>query len=299
LLQLEFLKHLKFSACSGLIQIKNLFFTISDDQLALEIFSQISSDHSFFQLIPGQLPAEPRERKKLKPDFEALAFIEDIRFFPFGALLAIPSGSTPNRSQGALLVFGKDQELPSEAVVVDFSLLYQHLTYIYRDLNIEGALIKGSTFKLFQRGNGPTAKNAVIDLDLHIFLQELSQTQKISAESYQKSTDIQLPILNGDILGFTDAASISPDSSSPIWFLAAAEKTISTFDDGPFSGAVLGCLNSDMEIIHIFNLDCAEKPEGLWIDSVNPKEFYIVTDADDHTRPSSLFRGKLPEILNP
>jgi hypothetical protein len=295
MIDLEFIKSLSFSASSGLIKIENKFYSISDDQLALETFTLSSAEpHSFYPLFPGTLPSDSKERKSLKPDLEALIFLKEDLHPPFGAILAIPSGSTALRCHGALVPLQEMHELSSHPIAIDFSPLFRHLNSLFQELNIEGILKAVSEIKLFQRGNGSLAQNGIIDLNLDIFLKELIESHTVSADCFQSSSLIELPKLNGVQVSFTDAANFQFSEKSQLWFLAVAENTKSTFEDGPFSGSILGCLNSQHELIYQSELNCQEKPEGLWLDSND--SFYVVTDSDNAQKPSQMFRGQLPRL---
>ena len=55
------------------------------------------------RLFEGALPDPKPDRKKQKPDFEALTLLPAYGEYPHGALLALGSGSKRNRRMGALL----------------------------------------------------------------------------------------------------------------------------------------------------------------------------------------------------
>ena len=93
-------------------------------------------------------------------------------------------------------------------------------------------------------------------------------------------------------LTFTDAFA---ETSGNVWFLAAAEETHSTYDDGRYCGSAIGKMNADGEIKAIFRLDSPFKPEGIWVDD-EAGNFFVVTDADDPEIPSGLYRGVLPNV---
>lgn len=296
------------SAASGLVCLDRRFFVVADDENAF--FEFLFDDES--RLLNGrahsiwkdQLPEDHAARKKLKPDLESLFQIElgDAKGDSSAiSLLALPSGSKQNRVKGALVELsentqlqGVDQSQPGRlisACEIDVSPLYQVLREEFADLNIEGAVVSANKVLLMQRGNSLSRVNAIIELDREVVVDELLKFRKISSRSLRKTTKIQLPIINGELLTFTDACM----AGDRAYFLAAAEKTDSTYDDGEFSSAILGTLNQDLTAVESWSeLDVEFKPEGLCCERKNGKlDFYFVTDADDSTQPSKLFRVRL------
>ena len=263
-MDLEQIQELSVHSASGLVKFKNDFYVIADDDLSLHNITKNTS----VALIAGKLPEDFKERKKVKPDWEALTLFED-------GLLVIPSGSKENRRTGFLV---SDISLP-----VDFSEVYIELEKTFPNLNIEGAFWSKNKLKLFQRGNGIDAKNAIITLDV---FNEIKNSNPLTKESIVEISPYSLGQLGGITLGFTDACQTGND----IWFLAVAEDGDSTYEDGNFTGAVLGKID-DAGKFSVFELDASVKPEGLWVED---NKFYVVTDADDPNKKSVLYSGILP-----
>ncbi len=173
---------------------------------------------------------------------------------------------------------------------MSFSELYSTLRQSFSDLNIEGSLIFNHRLKLFQRGNGAQSVNAIIDIDLDGFISDVKKGTAIKAQNVTQIKIIDLGELNKVPLGFTDACACGDQ----IWFLAAAENTNSTYHDGAFCGALLGALNQDGDILFRHKLNCAQKPEGLWIEMESQDRFiYFVTDADNPNMSSALYLIRL------
>jgi hypothetical protein len=255
------------SSASGLIHNNGRFYVISDDELnLLSIPDSLNGQVMKIRLRGGDLPEEEKERKRLKPDFESLLYLKE-----HDSILCIPSGSTLNRQKGALI---NSEHKVSE---IDFSRIYGELTKMIPELNIEGAISYDTKIRLFQRGNGKLHQNGIIDLSLEDFLND-------RIESIQ-----WMPVNLGNLkdvpLSFTDAY-YDKDS---FWFLAVAENSESTYEDGCFVGAVLGKMNEKGEIISLEEIDIPFKPEGLYI---NDGEIFIVTDADNRTLPSVLYKAE-------
>ncbi len=253
------------SAASGLVQFKGEWIVVSDDDDAVARFCD-GRPGVFQRVFAGELPLEKKARKKMKSDLEALTIVD-------GEILAIPSGSTANRNRGALIA--------SDVRMVDFSKLFLRLTEELGPLNLEGAVIEGSQFWLLNRGNSLHGQNAVILLELGQFRKELGQ---LSLSSYSRTIPYELGSIKGVPLSFTDAC---PDGRGGVLFLAAAEDTQNSYDDGACVGAALGRIASGGSIDWIRPLECSQKPEGIWRD--NSGQVRIVTDADDAQVPSAMY----------
>lgn len=278
-------------AASGLVKAANTFYVIADDEVSLAEFNfEGDTKAHYIKLIEKELPQNPKERKKQKPDWESLVQLEI--FKDEKVLLAVPSGSTENRMTGALVRLDKAGFVDENAkpTTVDFSEIYKLLKTKIAELNIEGACVFNNRLKLFQRGNGAEGKNAVIDLDLAGFCNDLEKATAIKAQRILEITDYNLGHLGGYKLDFTDACVVN----DKIWFLAVAENSQSTYDDGQYCGAIIGCLDSSGKEIARYEIDCATKPEGLWVDLEDHRLcFYVVTDADSSTIYASIYFGKL------
>lgn len=257
------------AAASGLCLVHDRFYVVADDENALLSFNRNLSDPgTIHQIFEGELPQDKKARKKVKPDFEAVVFLQDKN-----ALLCLPSGSKKNRNRAALVGL-------FDFAITEISLkeVYQKLESIYSELNIEGAVILGDKIRLFQRGNGKLHQNALIDLNLSQFLND-----KVTELS---CIDVNLGKLNSIPLSFTDATL----QGNRLWFLAVAENSESTYLDGEFVGAVLGEMSMDGKVLKMTPLDLKSKPEGLAFDQ---QDFYVVTDDDDRKKPSRLYKGTL------
>ena len=279
------------SAASGLVRHKDVYYVIADDQLSLAVFSlNIPSHHYFVPLISGDLPTDKKLRKKVKPDWEALvALTIEGDFF---TLLAVPSGSTTLRTRGVRVNFQNQKVVSTK--FVDFTILYHHLQTRFQELNIEGAAVKDNVLNLFQRGNGRSAQNAVIDLDLKKVLANINESGVINPECIIQIKEYDLGQIKNVNLSFTDACYCTDGS---LFFLAAAEDIQSTYDDGAYVGAVLGQLNTAGEVISVTEVECPAKPEGLWVDKTDTGyKIYIVTDADNPDQTSQLYFGKIESM---
>jgi hypothetical protein len=273
----HFIKNLEgVSAASGLVYCGQKFYAVADDSLSLLCFSNTGLELNQISLFAGVLPEDAHERKKEKPDLESLCLLSQIK-----ALLAVPSGSTEKRSTGVLFFIESQNKNK-----IDFTKLYSFLARQIGDLNIEGSLVQNEHLLLFQRGNSLHSKNAIIQLSLKILCEELL-TGHLSDRSYLGYKEFNLGQHQGVGLSFTDA---TLDKNNQIVFLAAAEDTHSSYDDGAFAGAVVGIIDSLGQIVFQQSLLCEQKPEGLCrLEDV----YYAVTDADDPQKISQFLKFNL------
>ncbi len=271
-------------AASGLVKIDGTFYIIADDALSLGIIER-NKNIKLVALVEGILPQDHKERKKVKPDWEALALISKKSLFT--ELLAVPSGSMPNRQMGCYITL-KDDGLV--ATQIDFSKIYSSLLTTFPNLNIEGACFTDKYFQLFQRGNGDDAKNAIISLNLEGALDDIHSSRVLAGNRIFSCKEYDLGKIGNISLCFTDACFVNKDET---WFLAVAEDSVSTYEDGAFAGAVLGLLDGSGAVKDIFNLEIAHKPEGLNVEisDKNERIIHVVTDADSSEIPAILYRG--------
>ena len=269
-LLLRQLATLRLSAASALVCQGQNLWVLADDALVLQRYSLNGDWQAEQTLLPGELPADAKLRKRLKPDFEALLLL------PAGNLLALGSGSTERRCRGCLV--------EADSVrVIDLSPLYQVLAGHFQDLNIEGSVIYRGQLLLAQRGNGRGRENALVLLDLPQALRDL-ETGQLSAAALQRIVPLQLPELDGVPLSLTDL-SVAP--SGALYFTATAEATDSSYLDGACVGSVLGRLDAQLSIVELNRLTPVVKIEGLAFQADGRP--LLVADADDPSIAAPLF----------
>ncbi len=272
-------KHI--SATSGLVKAHGDFFAISDDENHLiRIPTDKTKACETFRIFPRELPLDHAERKKKKADLEALGFVEPSTELTFGALLVIPSGSKSQRMKGALILFSAKGTVSPKVEEIDFAPLYSQIKKELKKINIEGLVISKTSMKLFNRGNEVGSSNAIIDVDYSLspFAAKLKRISRVELGKEQ-----------GFPISFTDA---HLTASGEIWFLAVAEKTDSSYDDGEFLGGFLGQVSIGNKISELQQLKFPQKPEGIFVDkSEGRTQFYFVTDADDSKIPSLLLKS--------
>lgn len=271
----------QLSAASGLVLAGERLFVVADDEYQLAEF-EASGDQPgrWHRLFDGELPDAHKARKAAKPDLEALALLPPFTGHPCGALLALGSGSRPQRQRAALLV-------PGEACapqVVDFAPLYAPLRARYPKLNIEGAFVGAGRFCLLQRGHASDRTNVLICYDWAAVQAWLGGHGPVPAVVDHMAYD--LGELDGVPLGFTDAAAL-PDGG---WvFCAAAEATDDNYLDGACRGSAVGLVAADGRLRSLQPLSLRCKAEGIAVASqAGGLQLLLVTDPDDRREAALL-----------
>jgi hypothetical protein len=280
---------LHLSAASGLVCVHSFNYVVADDERHLGVFRTTSSEPGhLIRLFDGELPAPKSDRKKQKPDFEALTKLPAYGDYPHGALLALGSGSRRNRRTGALLQLDAQGAVRGSPRVVDLSPILACLDDKFPALNIEGAVVSGDELRLFQRGNKRRSENAIIRFQLSALLDVLSSEQTGAIKPSAINT-FDLGQIDGIPLCFTDAAAL-PDGT--MVFTAVAEDTDDNYNDGPCAGAAVGIVDDELRSVH--KLDRPYKVEGVDArvagDAVR---LLLVTDADDAETPAGLFSATI------
>ncbi|MCB1568758.1 MAG: hypothetical protein KDI69_08110 [Xanthomonadales bacterium] len=286
------------SAGSGLVMVGAHVHVIADDALHIASFHHRgTAPGTWLRVFPGQLPSDAAARKALKPDLEALLHLPSLRDHPHGALLALPSGSTPSRNQGVLLSLADDGAIAGPPVPIDFSMLYNALRNHVPALNIEGATTIDDHLILLHRGSRPQPRSALIFLPLTEFQDALQQDRAIGAMS-DPSVQWFIPgTIDGATLAITDGAAL-PDGRLVI--SAVAELAEDNYLDGPCISVAIAIVGRDGMVDALFPLEPALKVEGVqaWLEG-QAIRVLLVTDADDPTTPSVLLEAFLPTTQLP
>jgi hypothetical protein len=259
----------------------NSLYVVADDETALAVYDFDGAPRARIPLLPGRLPDSHAERKRRKPDLEALCALPD------GRLLALGSGSSAARQRGALV----DPRLGGGARAVDLAPLYRTLSAEVRELNVEGAAVQGDRLVLLQRGNGPSRYNARIELDLPCVLASLEASSSLEDRALRGVRRVELGEIAGVPLGFTDAA---PLPSGEILFTAVAEDTADTYADGPCAGAVVGVLagagvRSARCVVPVCKIEGVALRSGAGAEP----QVWLVADPDDRRVRATLYRAPL------
>ena len=295
------------SAASGLVRVRQRLFVVADDEMHLGMFDEPTApqadaarssdpEHptgSLLRLLEGDLPQDKDKRKKAKPDFESLVHLPPLPGCPAGALLALGSGSMPNRETGVLIALDVQGQPNGRMATVNLAALYAPLRKRFADLNIEGALLVSGELLLLQRGNKGHALNACIRFDWNMMAPWLAGVlaQPPAAKSVQV---LDLGSVGDVPFGFTDAAALHGGAWA---FSAVAENTDNSYLDGACVGSAIGTVSADGSLQRLHLLEGAPKVEGL---AVLPEAggsgawvCTLVTDPDDPSLAAQVLQVRL------
>lgn len=266
-------------AASGLVRVRGGFWAVADDLNHLIFLPDSGGPGRGLRVFPGEPPADARRRKRVKKDLESLIDLGD------GRLVAFPSGSKHRRCRGVAAELDARGRI-RRSTEVDFRPLMTMLGELVPDLNIEGGFVRRKRLVLLQRGNGPSAFNAVVKVRLKGFLRGLEGRWKRSALDL-KVRRVPLGLFDRVPLAFTDG--LLHDGEA--YFAAAAEAGGDTVEDGEVAGSVIGWLPKKGEPVVLARVP-GEKIEGIAVkrDRGGELEVWAVTDDDDPSRPSRLYR---------
>jgi len=284
-----------FSAASGLVCAHGRVYVVGDDELHLGVFEDAHSPGRLLRLFDGALPAGKKARKRAKPDLEALLHLPAADGWPHGALLALGSGSRPQRERGALMAFAAGGgDFSGSARTIDLAPLHGPLKQRFEDLNIEGALQLGEDIVLLQRGNGARGINAALHYG-RADVEALLRGEPVGALAPSAEHRFTLGQLDGVPLGFTDGVALpGPDGAGRWLFTAAAEDTDDAYADGGCVGSVLGAADARGRLLWLQRLAGRHKVEGVDVRAERAGwTLCLVTDADDPAQASTLWRGRL------
>ena len=280
------------SAASGLVAVGPWLYVVGDDSLHLGRFPREgSAPGCLVRLFPGELPLEPKARKAVKPDLEALCLLEPFTGHPHGALLAVPSGSTSARHRGAVLPLAADGTLEGAPRAVDFTGVYAQLARELGPLNIEGAAVVSGRLRLLQRGNGAQGVDALVDLDTERVVRALETDHALGPDTVRTVRRWELGRAGGVRLSFTDA---SPLPDGRMVFTAAAEDTVNAYEDGLLAGSAVGLLAPDGTPLFLDAVDAKVKLEGVSARLEGGRvHLLLVADADDPAVAAPLLEAVL------
>jgi hypothetical protein len=267
---------------------------IGDDELALGVF-QLSkgAPGELRPVLSGELSADHEERKREKPDLEALTLLPPYDERPYGALLGLGSGTKAQRERGFVWGLDADGALLDEPVELDLSALYERLRESAPELNIEGASALGDRLWLFHRGNTDQGLNIVAEVPLGAFIDDVRGGGRISCDDSVRTRGYELGDLDGVPLTFSDA---TPLADELVVFTASAEPGSDPHGtDGEIRGSVVGTIDGDGQVERLRTIDRRWKVEGVYA-SIDARviDFLFVCDQDDPDAGSPLLSASMP-----
>lgn len=263
--QLEvFLILMNIGSASGLVYTEDKLFLIQDNSTYLYQYNFSSKNLTLIELVAE---AAKSIDKKSKPDFESITLVKN-------QLQLFGSGSGIKRNQ--LFSYDlKTGKITERNIQLQHDSLQKKFDISAEDYNIEGVIFYNQKTFFFQRGNGPKAQNGVFILN--------DDTKETSYHP------IELPELKGVKATFTDAVLVD----NQIYFLAAAEKSESTYFDGEVTGTIIGRLSSEtLEVEYTEKISDVHKFEGitLYQKNSNSLEFLLCEDKDSEDLKSTIYK---------
>lgn len=280
------------SAASGLVRAGDRLYVVPDDEHHLAVFPAAGEAPGRLErLFEGELPCDPRERKRRKPDLECAVRLPAQGAHPHGALLVMGSCSKPSRCRGVLLDLAADGRLSGSRKAIDLRPLHDALASQFGRPNIEGAVALGGELQLLQRGNKGDRRNARIRLRLAQCVQSLLGHGRLDAHALVAIDEVDLGEVDGVPLCFSDGAGLA---DGRLAFTAIAEDTEDSYSDGPCRGAAIGLLGAEGSVERLEPIERGYKVEGIEaaLDG-DVVRALLVTDADDASVPASLLACEL------
>jgi len=258
-------------AASGVHYNDNKLFIVSDNSNYLYEY-RIKSKNLNKHLLQDMNGKNEQVDKDQKMDLEAIAYYK-------GTYHLFPSGSGANRAT----LFTVAPTAPPVIDSKDGSRLYTKVRELLNipteDFNIEGALFYNDTLLLFNRGNGPHKMNGIIKIP----------NDNSAAATF---TRVQLPHINGNPAGFTDAILVG----DKIYFLASAESGNSNYLDGEIGGSQVGIINlATLALEKAQTITLKHKFEGITLYRSTAKKhiFLLCEDPDNGETKSAIYRLKI------
>jgi hypothetical protein len=268
-------------------------YVIGDDELGLGVFRLSSGEPGTLRaVLSGELSSEREERKREKPDLEALTLLPPYADRPYGALLGLGSGTKPQRERGFVWGLDADGSLLGDPVELDLAPLYERLRDAAPELNVEGASALADRLWLFHRGNTEQGLNIVAEVALEEFVDAVVAGGRIDCGDV-RTRGYELGDLDGVPLTFSDA---TPLADELVVFTASAEPGSDPHGtDGEIRGSVVGTIDGDGHVERLRTIDRRWKVEGVYA-SIDARviDFLFVCDQDDPDAASPLLSAAMP-----
>lgn len=259
-------KIIGIGSASGLLYYNDLLYVISDNSTYLYEYNIHNEKLNKIPLVDYPHENIP---KKDKPDFESISFLKN-------KLYILGSGSTENRNK--VKIYNLTSKKHSEK---DFSIIFQNIKTQLKikdeELNIEGLINQNNKMYLFQRGNGLNSKNGII------YSNEDRENQGF------KFVHFDLPKIKNVSSTFTDAILVE----DKIYFLASAEDSTSTYDDGEILGSMIGTIDlKTMKLKSSIQISNNHKFEGLTLykKTATQIELLLCEDNDSEVLETSIYK---------
>lgn len=262
------LQILGVGSASGLIYNDNSLLLIGDNSGFLYEYKIDEPNLKKYQLVENPTENSPKKEKK---DFEAMTKYND-DVYVFG------SGSSKNRNK-MVEINVKNNNSNDFDLTNLYSSMQSFSNVTEKQFNLEGVIYSGKEWYLFNRGNKKGNRNVVYTV----------RGENLTDDFSILSNNYDLPKINGITTGFSDAILIE----DKIYFLATAENTNSTTEDGSISGSLIGRIDvKTMKIDFTSKISDKQKFEGLTLYSKKGKNisFLLCEDNDTKTLESTIYK---------
>jgi hypothetical protein len=261
-------------SASGIVYKDNSVFIISDNGSFLYHYQIENKELNRLNLFENGQENIP---KKEKFDFESISLKGN-------KLHILGSGSTSKREK-RISYHLETKETNKKSISKLYRNLKNAASISDEELNIEGCLFHNKKWYLFQRGNGANSQNGIFLVD----------TLSKNGNSDPNFIALQLPKIKHIETSFTDAILVE----DKIYFLATAEDTNSTYNDGEILGSIIGRIDiQSMKIDFTLKISDTQKFEGLTLFNLNDGkiEFLLCEDNDTEELQSSIYKLTLQRL---
>lgn len=262
-----FFKLVGLGATSGLVIDGDSLFLISDNSSFLYEYHFQTSKLESIRLFEN---SQANLLKSEKLDFESIVKHNN-------SLFLFSSGSTEKRMTAV------EYNLKNKNInTIDLTPLFTQIKISTgidsKNINIEGVVKYKKKWLFFQRGNSTAAQNGVIQFE-NTFINPTKM----------KFIPIVLPQFHNVNATFTDAILLK----DKIYFLATAENSNSTYEDGNVLGSWIGILNADtLQLEFYVQISNQNKMEGitLYKNSKAEIEFLLCEDNDTDILEAAIYQ---------
>ena len=242
-------------AASGILYYNNSIFIVSDNSTFLYDYNLNENQLNKIKLFDN---SQENLAKKDKADFESLTLFNE-------KLYLYSSGSTKNRYTRVAFNL-QSKEAKEKNLNKIYNRLLEKIALTPDELNIEGVIMTAETTYFFQRGNGLNSQNGIFCYD------KKSKTAQFKL--------ISLPKINEIEATFTDAILVE----DIIYFLAAAENTTSTYNDGDIKGSIIGTIDlKTLQLKSHIQISNHQKFEGLTLYQKTATQIELLLCEDNDT----------------
>lgn len=265
---LKFLKIIGITAASGISYQNNTISLIADNSNFLYEYSLENNELNKISLSEQELENIPKIDKL---DFESMVDSAKSTYI-FG------SGSTAKREK-AIYINKEKNTVETISLNYLFDSMKSFSEIKSEDFNIEGATFFNNEWYFLNRGNGPNNKNVLFTVQGNNLIDDFNLFYN----------DFELPKINNQATGFSDATIVN----GKLYFIATAENSKSTYDDGAVRGTLFGCINlKKMKIEYTQIISNINKFEGITLFHLDKKNatFLLCEDSDSNQLESQIYK---------